>query len=338
MNPAKALAKQFLCQSPMTLLGVGVILSGFDFALLYAAAAKESVLFMDQGIGLMNNRGVLSTVIGNAISLYAVRKYYDYVCSIRTSKAVVNPKLVEPSLSALTDMIKMGGRSQFVILSLLVVGLSVWLSNIAFHLFSSPEIRWGHKVFDSLDHPLSFVANRFHNLLTWLLIMPFVVHVMIVTTFQLRRAITAAFRKNSLKYDLLNPDERGGFGFVDKAHIAFNVVVALVYIQFTMHILTFERMNAEHIIGYSILTLALIGFNWIFLGDIYGKIRMLRLESLNELKDRVFDDKLNFEVLKYCLERKASAFSVTTLAIKAVGLVIPILVKHGETIFQSLRK
>lgn len=239
----------------------------------------------------------------------------------------MNSHSIESSLSTLTEMIKMRERYWLVMGRLVFIGALAWLANVAFHVFGNPEVRWGHKVFDSIDHPLSFTASRLHNLYTWLVIMPFVGHVMIVTTLQLRRAMRTAFWESALKYDLLNPDERGGFGFVDNAHIAFNVVAALVYVQITLHIETFERMNAEHIIGYSILTLMLIGTNWIFLGDIYGKIKALRFESLNELKDRVFDDKLNFEVLKYCLEQKTRLVSVEAVAIKAAGIVIPAVIK-----------
>jgi hypothetical protein len=327
MNPARALAKQFLCRSPIILLGVGVGVSGFDFLLLYAAAAKESVIYIDQGVGLLNNLGLLSTVIGNALSLYVVRKYYDYVRSARVSKAVVNKKLIKPSLARLRAMIRMEGRSMFVIVILVAGGAYLFASNVESHLFHDPQLRWGHKVFDSRDHPFTFIASRIHNLYTWLLIMPFVVHVIIVTTFQLRRMIMAAYRKKALKYDLLNPDQRGGFEFVDNAHIAFNFIVALIYVQITMHTVTFERMNPDHVIGYIILTVALIGINWFFLGDIYEKIKALRSESLNELKDRIPDDKLNFEVLKYCMEQKASAFSLETIAIKAAGIMIPPLAK-----------
>lgn len=327
MNPAWVVANQFLRRSPMILLVVGVAVSGLDFLLLYVAAAKESVLYIDQGVGLLDNLGLLSTVIGNAISLYVVRKYYDYVCSIRDNKAVVNTKVINPSLSRLRAMIRMHGRSMLVILILVAVGASVWTSNVVSHVLYDPQLRWGHKVFDSRDHPLTFAASRFHNLYTWLLIMPFVVHVMIVTTFQLRRMIATAYRKKALKYDLLNPDQRGGFGFVDNAHIAFNLIVALIYVQITMHTVTFERMNADHRIGYFILTLTLIGINWVFLGDIYEKIKALRFESLSKLKERIFEDKLNFEVLKYCMEQKISAFSLETIAIKAAGIMIPLIAR-----------
>jgi hypothetical protein len=340
-NPARALAKQFLDRNPVTLLLAGLIVSLLDFALLCAAAVRESVLRIDQGVGLLDNHGLLSTLIGNAFSLFIVKKYYECVRSMKKSEAVVNPKvIIDPSLSTLSSMIEMrDGRARFLIRGLIITGAIVWLANVAFHVFGNPEIKWGYKVFDSIDHPLSFVASRLHNLYTWLLIMPFVGHVMVVTTFQLRQVIKAASDKNALKYDLLNPDQRGGFGFIDNAHIAFNLVVALIYVQITLHFLTF-RMNPEHIIGYIILTLALIGINWVFLGDIYAKIKALKFASLNELKHRVFDDKLNFDVLKYCLEQKTSIFSTATVAIKTAGFIIPLIVKawpYTQRIYQSLR-
>ena len=340
MNPARSLARQFLRRSPLTLLLVGLAVSGLDFALLCAAALRESVLYMDQGIGLLNNYGLLSTVIGNAFSLFVVKKYYECVSSIRSSEAVVDTKFIKPSLATLSNMIEMHGRAGFLVGGFILAGAIFWLGNVAFHIFGNPEIKWGHKVFDSTDHPLSFVASRVHNLYTYLLIMPFVGHVMIVTTCQLKQAIKFGSDKKALKYDLLNPDQRGGFGFVDNAHIAFNAVVALIYVQFTLHLLTF-KMNPEHIIGYIILTVTLIGINWVFLGDIYAKIRTLRFESLNELKHRVFDEKLNFDVLKYCLEQKTSIFSTATVAIKTAGIIIPLIVKtwpYSQSIYQSLRK
>jgi hypothetical protein len=326
VKPVRIVTKQFLCRSSMTLLGFGLVVSGIDSLFLYIAASREGVLHIDKGVGLLNNLGLISTVAGNAISLYAVRKYYDHVCAIRVSEAVVDIKPIKPALVRFTAMIRGHKRFLSILIILVVVGAALWTSNVMSHVLYDPQVRWGHKVFDSRDHPLSFIASRFHNLYTWLVILPFVVHVMIVTTFHLRRMITLAYEKKALKYDLLNPDERGGFRFVDNALTAFNLVVALIYVQITLHILTFEKINPDHAIGYGLLTVALIGINWFFF-DIYEKIKTLRFESLNELKDRIFDDKLNFDVLKYCMEQKSSLFPFETIAIKAVGIIIPPLAK-----------
>lgn len=327
VNPIRALAEQFVRLSPTTLLTSGIVLSLVDFLALYTAAAKEGVLHITQGIGLLNNYGLFSTIAGNAVFLYVAKKYYDGVCSIRSSKALVNTEVIETSLSDLTAMIKMYGKYQFSIYLLVTIGALAWLSNVASHVIGNPEVRWGHKVFDSLDHPLTFSASRLHNLYTWMIIMPLVGHVMFYSSLQLWRAIAIASREGVLTYDLLNPDQRGGFGFVDKAAVAFNIVVALVYIQITTHIETF-KMNTDHIIAYIVLTLLLVGINRMFLGDIYATIKTLRLEALNKVKDDVYkNDKLSFEILKYCYEGRITASSIVNFAINPGAIVVSGFVK-----------
>src|SRR5207253_9138874 len=129
--------------------------------------------------------------------------------------------------------------------------------------------RWGHTL-DPWDHPWSFVAGRFHNIVSWIIIMPFVVHVMICSSIQLRRAMSLASDKGVLVYDLLSPDQHGGFVFVDRSLLAFNIVAALVYVEVTMHMLTFGRLNLEHIIDYIILTLLLVVINRMFFANMYA--------------------------------------------------------------------
>jgi hypothetical protein len=336
VNPARGLAEQFVRRSPTTLLAAGIALSLVDFLALYAAAAKEGVLHVSQGIGLLNNYGLFSTIIGNTVFLYAAKKYYDSVCSIRTSNAVANTALIEKSLSRLTAMIKMHRKHQFLLYLLVTIGALFWLSNVGFHVIGNPEVRWGHKVFDSLDHPLTFLASRLHNLYTWLIVMPLVGHVVIYSSIQLRQAITIASRDGALTYDLLNPDKRGGFVFVDKAAIAFNVVVALVYIQVTMHVETFAKMNTEHLIAYIALTALLVETNRMFLGSIYGTIKTLRLESLNEVKNKVYmNDKMSFEILKYCYERRISASSILNFMINPGAIIVSGIVKIWPVIVKT---
>src|SRR5258708_321162 len=193
MNPAKALAAQFVRRSPMALLALGLAWSGFDFATLYTAAASEGVLRINKGIGLLNNYGLFSTIVGNAVSLYLAKKYYDGICAIRTSKAVISSSTgIEKELSILNAMIKMRGRYRFLLYGFITVGAIAWLSNVSGHIFDSPQIRGGHKVCDSLAHPLTFTASRLHNVYTWLIIVPFLAHVMIYCSFQLRKTIAIA--------------------------------------------------------------------------------------------------------------------------------------------------
>jgi riboflavin transporter FmnP len=326
----RGLAQQFTRCEPTTLLAFGVGLSLFDFATLYMAAATEGVLHIRRGIGLLQNLGLLSTLFGNALTLYVARKYYDAALSIRRSKALIGGSStgVERTLAALASMVKMRGRHQFLIYGFITVGITAWLSNVSGHIFDIPEVRWGHKVFDSIDHPLTFFASRLHNIYTWIILAPFLGHVVVFTSLQLRRAIAVASAESALVYDVLNPDQRGGFGFIDRANVIFNIVTAVAYIEVTMHIETFAKMHAEHVVAYVFLTVTLILTNQMFLGSMYATIRMLRAESLNRLKERVYNEsKLSFEILKYCYERRLSTISVLNGAIKATAIIVPVAVK-----------
>src|SRR5438270_13104867 len=113
VNPARALAKQFVLRSPTTLLAFGIAFSLVDLLALYAAAAEEGVLHISQGIGLLNNYGLFSTIVGNAVSLYVAKKYYEGVCAIRASKAIVKTAPIEEALSGLTAMMKMQRHYKF---------------------------------------------------------------------------------------------------------------------------------------------------------------------------------------------------------------------------------
>ena len=327
LNPARALARQFLRRSPAALLGIGVAISLIDFAAIYAAAARDGVLLINQGVGLLNHYGLFSTLFGNAIFLYAAKKYYDGVYSIRNSMAVVDKTVVKSSLDGLTAMIEARGKYKFVLYLLVIFGTLCWVSNLAIHVIGNPVAKWG-LVFDSLEHPWSFIVGRLHLFYSWIIITPFIAYVMICSSLQLRRVMTIALNKGQLRYDLLNPDQRGGFGFVDNALLAFNSVAALAYIEITMHIETFARMNLEHVADYIILTALLIGINKMFFADMYATIRGLRLESLNKVKDEVFKkDKLSFEILKYCYERRMSTSSIANFVIQAGAIAVPGIVK-----------
>lgn len=336
VNPARVLAKQFVQRSPTTLLGVGVILSAVDLVTLYAAAAREGVLRINQGVGLLDHYGIFSMIIGNAISLYAAKKYYDGVCSIKVSLAVVDSAVVEKPLKDLTAMVELREKHKRILYFFLILGTLFWISNFAIDAFGDPVAKWGHTL-DPLDRPWSFVAGRLHNIVSWIIIMPFVAYVMILSSIQLRKAMSIASEKGALAYDLLNPDQRGGFAFLDHLLLAFNVVGALVYVEVTMHMLTFGKLNLEHIVDYIILTLLLVVINRMFFANMYGTVKRLRFKALIKVKDEVFkNNQLSFDVLKYCYERRVSTLSIASFLVQASAIAVPGIVKFWPLVVKAL--
>ena len=324
-SPVRPAVDQFLRTAPLVLLLAGIGLALLDFAILYIAAEHEHVLRIPKGIGLLQDYGLISTVAGDAILIYLARRYYDAACSIRSSKALTDPSAIDEPLATLTSMIRMEGNYGFVMIALVTVGALFWMSNLAIHLFGDPVAHWHHKVFDSKDHLFSFFASRFHNIYTYVLVYPFTLHVLFFVSRQFRRMFSSAIRNRELRFDLLNPDHRGGFSFVYKSHAMFNLLVAILYVQLAMHVETFEHMNIEHYFTLAFATLLLIFGNRIFLGDVFGRINGLRVDALNERKDKAYDnDVLSFEILKYCYQRRVNRYSLMNIATKAVAIGVSV--------------
>jgi hypothetical protein len=121
-----------------------------------------------------------------------------------------------------------------------------------------------------------------------------------------------------------------------KAHAAFNVATALVYIEITLNMGAFWKRGFLDVIVYVLLTLALVGVNRGYFGNIYATIKRLRFGSLNKVKDNVFKgDKLSFEILKYYYERRISWTSIVTFILQAVAIVISGIVNLGPVIAKA---
>lgn len=323
-NPVKALANQFLRRSSSTLLSFGIAVSIIDFMALYAVAGKENVLRIDPGIGLFKSYALYSTIVANAVLPCFAKKYYDNVRSMTTSKAIVHLKSISSSLESLRDMIQLRGRFSLLLYTLIMFGALNWLSSVAANIAGKRETRWGYRVFDSPDHPLTFSVSMIHNFYTWLIILPLVAYVVIGSSHQLRQAIATASRRGAIRYDLLNPDRRGGFDFLRKAQIAFNVISGLVYIQILLYgFAKFSLGTADALVTYIIATVLLVMANTTFFGAIYGQIKKLRFESLDRIKDNVYkNDALSFEILKYCYERRLNWYLVIGIIIQVAAIIL----------------
>ena len=324
-NPAKVLAEQFVLRSPTTLLATGTALAIIDLLTIYAAASRDGVIRIEGGVGLVNHYGLLSTIVGNAISFYVAKKYYDIVCSAKESRAVVDKTAVKGVFDELRRMVTLRDNYRGIVYFLILIGTFFFLSNLGTHIWGDPVAKWGN-VLDSADHRWSFVAGRLHNIYTWIIIMPLVVHVMICSSIQLKKAMTRP--SGVFKYDLLNPDRRGGFGFLFNSAVTFNVVAAIVYIEITLHRETFGRWNMEHIFDYTLFMLAVLFVNKMFFTDMYATVKKLRIESLNDVKEQVFQNNtLSFEVLKFCYEGRINRLELANVLVQASAIVIPGIVQ-----------
>jgi hypothetical protein len=187
-------------RTPQAVFLASTLISLLDFVALFTAAERDGVLNIPSGVGLLQEHGLLSMILGNCFVPVLVRLYYDAVQSMPESKAVKDETYIKHVLATLSSMVELKLKSSRFLYFLVLVGSLYWLANVGVHIFGNPELRWGHKVFDSTNHPLSFWASRLHNLYTWLVLLPVCAHVAFFASLQLRRAVLTAFDHGQIFY------------------------------------------------------------------------------------------------------------------------------------------
>lgn len=332
-NPHKLFLNEFLNRSAGILLAVSLSISLLEFIVLYFAAKSEGVLVIENGVGLLRNYAVFSALFGDAFLLFIIKKYSDVYLSIEKIKTIPKSDIIFSEFENYRKMIRLDTRHKFALYMFIFVGISAWISNVTFHVLGQAETHWGSLVFDSTDHRISFILNRVNNFYSWVIILPLCVYIALIASTQLYTTLNAILKNASAKYDLLNPDRCGGFSFVGTAHVFYNFAVAIVYVQITIHIDTFEGANIEHILSYIFVTIIFIFGNSFFIAKLYKDIENLKFVCLEQYKEQIYgNNELSFHIYKYYHESfSTGAYTRKAISIinytKAITVILPLAVR-----------
>lgn len=332
VDPLKGLARGYIRRSPQTWLIVTALIAVLQGLLFLYAGMRDGVLLIPGGIGLLQNYGLWANLAGNVAFAYFARKYYAEVVSISSADVIEKTDGIRSEISKLTSMACAEGRYRYLLYIFSFIGLSFWLSNTSLHVFGFSEIHWGHQVFDSPAHPWSFVLNRINNFYTWVVLLPVCGHVFITSSIGLHRTFQAAVADGVAQYDILNPDKSGGYLFVENARLYFNIVLAVLYLDVSMHTGTFRVIHFDHMVSYAAATLLLLFGNVMVFRRISEGIGTLKNTAANSRKQKAYaNDPLSFEILKYLYELRSPRVFVNFL-VKAVPIAWSLAMKAAPLI------
>jgi len=326
-DPARAIARAFVRGEPLTWLLVASTISIIQVITFVATARAETVLSIDGGVGLLQNYGLGGNMVANAVLPYLARLYYANVMKAASAVSGGHEQDLEPEITTIRDATT--GERNYVgtVYLFAFVGLAAWLTNVTFHVLGLAPQHWGHKVFDSPDHPLLFLLNRLNNLYTWVLITPLCAHVFLWPTLLLPRVFEAAIARGFARFELLHWDRAGGFIAAENAKTIFNVALAVIYLEVTLHTGTFRVAHLDHILVVASATAALLFGNlWAF-NRLNKQLALLREREMETRRRRVYeDDSLSFQILKFAQEARPPRL-VTTVALKAIPIASSFVLK-----------
>ena len=299
---------------------------------LYVVASFDCVLFIEGGVGFFQNYGLFTAIVGDAILFFLTKKFHQCVTSMAESNVGGQNLKVLNIVRDLNRSLSLLNKNRFILYAFMLFGLLFVSSNVAQHVFGQPDVHWRGDVFDSLRHPASFTMNKLFLLYSWCIVIPLCAFIFLITSVYMSRIFIAlSFDENS-KYDLLNPDNAGGYSAARYASAYLNIALSIVYLQISLYVLTFQGANPEHIIGYAIATLLLLFANAIVFRKVETVIAKKKDSALNDLKSKTYSgDQLHFDIYRYyvdifskhALQRR---LSVLVFSVKSVVIVIPPIV------------
>lgn len=313
-----------------------LLLFGTSVAILFGAAFVliskiENVLVLENGVGFLENFGLIAALFSDAVLFFLIKKYLDSCRDI--SKHFGYNAHVKEASRQLTKDVQLETDRRFALPFFITLGLVALASNISIHIFGEVGYHWNGDVFDSLKHPYSFALNKVFSLYSWCCVLPLCSYVALVSTIQMSDAVSALKQDSGVEYDLLHPDGAGGFASIRLAITYFNLAVIVLYLQISLYTVTFGRINLPEAAAYVLATTALLLANFVVFRKTDHALEAKRLSTLSRMKDRTYGgDLVSLEILRYYLDtfsRKSlqRRLSVILLALKSLAIAIPPAIK-----------
>lgn len=323
----------FAATSADRLLIFGVLVATlFGFAFVWIATI-ENVLFIENGVGLLQNYGLFAAILGDAVLFFLTKKYFDCCRHIARHGQFGRNREVKRAAIELLAECRLRTDRRFAYLFFVLLGVLALAGNISLHAFGYVDRNWHGDVFDSLRHPYSFALNKIFSFYSWCVVFPICGYVALITTIRLSEMIAAIGKDHSIEYDLLHPDNAGGFASVQLATAYFNIGVVLAYLQIALYTVTFRSVNVHQLLAYGLTTFALLAANFMIFGRVDRAITEKKRAALAKTKDRAYQgDSLSFEIFRYYVDvfsRKSlqRRLSLAILSLKSAAIALPPILK-----------
>jgi hypothetical protein len=129
-------------------------------------------------------------------------------------------------------------RSNGMLLMLSGAGFLFFLYNYV--RMSRPDMNFPFDMFDTIKHPIGFVAVRFILSISWILLLPYLAYVSLITLISFRELLLDARKPGDfkLRYNFSHPDRHGGFIFLSRINVYFVLCLLVLLLELLTEILT----------------------------------------------------------------------------------------------------
>jgi hypothetical protein len=208
------------------------------------------------GKGFLNHYGVWAILIADPLALFATAiAWRQFVLAMAELPLDTHPVQIESAqriISPYIRFIKLRGRGIFLYALMVLVGMLGWLNNI--YQTTDPVRFFGHKVFDSTEYILGFVANKFVLFVSWVLIYPacgFVTLTICISTFLILQRLKS---KGLIIPSVFHPDGCYGFSALGKLNVCLMIPFLIAFLVLFSILVTHARVYTSIVVPLVFLT------------------------------------------------------------------------------------
>nr|VFJ65166.1 MAG: hypothetical protein BECKFW1821A_GA0114235_11922 [Candidatus Kentron sp. FW] len=315
------------------------------FIIISVAVAQAIAVFLgslidgtfilpNNGVGLLEHYGVWAILVTDPLLLIltalAYRKFNLVMEALPFSENFDAVRQTENSLKNYLEFLHMEGKSVYLYIFLVLVGILSWINNIRQTI--DPLSIYGNDVFDAYQYTWGFIANKFNLFSSWVFVYPLVGFFLVSMSISTRLLLEKCISMNVLKPNILHPDGCYGLSSLGSLNISLLGPYLFTYLTIFALLSTHEDQYASIIAPLVLLTTIFIIVSFITISPITrigkGAKRQAheRLTSKNkEIEHNEIEIDNRFSVERICyIYSSASPYTNSTRYVVNTMRITPI--------------
>ena len=288
--------------------------------LLVAAYLDDTLWLPGPAIGLLENPGMFSIVVGDIALFIICTAASRMTCRMGRKLPSRRPNLTRRYFRARIGRPIFGPRGIFfkIFFFLIIVGTLATI-NQTVQMFNA-ERYYGHPTFGDWGHNYSFVAVRLNLIASWCTIIPLFFAYLICHALAIRRFLRAVGRRLD-HFDERHPDGCGGYAFFGWIDTLYALGILVVLIEVVLLIISHERVTLGNVLAICALAIGALIMSIFSVGEtlrlVWRRERALKSRSYFESRRSSAPATIDLAILNFGL--KFSPYTTTAFRL-AVGL------------------
>lgn len=255
-------------------------------SLLYLGAYIDGTLYLpNEGKGFLEHYGVWGIIVTDIFLLFSVSlahsNYRAAIYSIEFSERKNRKLFFKNTVIPFLDFLYLKENSKYLYYLFVIIGAIAWSNNL--YQTSNPIKFYGNDVFDQVDYTWGFIANKLNLFLSWVIIYPCSLFIILTIAIQTRSLIEKAESRSGLQGNIYHPDRCLGFSIFGWLNVSILLPFIFVLIAVFLLSLTHVNLYQSLVLPLIIVPIILIFLSFWTISPVVKKAKLIYKTEYNSV-------------------------------------------------------